>query len=384
MLTLIKFWLHMRIKIITFLIACACLPSCVTKEVLVECTQCQNKVVVNLSDYGIVNDGSVDCSSIINQIISDLPSGGGIIQFPSGVFRIESPITVSRNYVVLSGSYSIAEDGTKILESTIKASESNRAIHIPIIPDVNGRKNRISGVEISSLIIEGAAVGVLVEQDNDRIRIVDTFIKDCETGFYVKAADACVISGCSVIDADNALCFYGGIQNSIMDCTFSTRNNGVPCKLERETNLIFSGNKCLTGASPVLSVTGCQKINISKNRFEGRQYGLFDISGSYNTIMNNQIDLLSSIDSQMGPYDVNYGAVAIQGDYNNFTQNTISCQWNSELDSPVTISVQKGYRNRICNCTIADQNSDKVCYVTQSTEVLSSVEDVSKIYYIPQ
>ena len=84
----------------------------------------------------------------------------------------------------------------------------------------------------------------------------------------------------------------------------------------------------------------------------------------------------------MGPYDVNYGAIAIQGDYNNFTQNTISCQWNREINSPVTISVQKGYRNRICNCTITDQNSDKVCYVTPSTEVLSSVEDMNKVYYI--
>lgn len=382
MLTLIKFWLHMRIKVIAFLIFCASLSSCVTKEVPVECTQCQNKVVVNLSDYGVVNDGSVDCSSMINQIISDLPSGGGIIQFPAGVFRIDSPIIVSRNYVVLSGSYSVAEDGTKVLESTIKASESNRAVHIPKIPDVNGMKNRISGVEIFSLMIEGAEVGVLIEQDNDRIRIVDTFIKDCGTGLYVKAADACVISGCSVTDSDNALYFFGGIQNSIMDCTFSTRANGVPCKLEREINLIFSGNNCLTDASPALTVTGCQKINISKNRFEGCQYGLFDINGSYNTVMNNQIYLLSSTDSQMGPYDVNYGAIAIQGDYNNFTQNTISCQWNREINSPVTISVQKGYRNRICNCTITDQNSDKVCYVTPSTEVLSSVEDMNKVYYI--
>ena len=372
----------MRNKLIIFLIILTFLPSCVTKEVLVECTQCQNQIVVNLSDYGVANDGSVDCSSTINEIISDLPSGGGVIQFPSGIFRIDSPIVINKNYVVLNGSYHIAEDGSKVLESTIKASENIRAIHLPIIPDVNGMKNRISGVEILDIMIEGADVGVFVEHDNDRVRIVDTFVKDCATGFYIKSADACVISGCSITNTDNALYFYGGIQNSIMDCVFSARPNGVACKLERETNLIFSGNNCFAKASSAFTIAECQKINISNNRFEGCQYGLFDIQGSYNIIVNNQISLLSCTDNQFGSYDINYGVVAIKGNYNNFINNTISCLWNSDLNSPVTISVQRGYYNRICNCIITDQTSDKVCYVTPSTEVLSCVEDMNKVYYI--
>jgi len=60
---------------------------------------------INVKDYGAVGNGSTDDKLAIQNAINAVPSGGGVVYFPSGTYRITGKLTLSdtQNCIILEG-----------------------------------------------------------------------------------------------------------------------------------------------------------------------------------------------------------------------------------------------------------------------------------------
>jgi hypothetical protein len=60
---------------------------------------------INVRDYGAVGNGSTDDKQAIQNAINAVPSGGGVVYFPSGTYRITGKLTLSdtQNCIILEG-----------------------------------------------------------------------------------------------------------------------------------------------------------------------------------------------------------------------------------------------------------------------------------------
>lgn len=364
--------------------------SCSSDDTYTLCGECaEGQKIIDITQYGLKNDGSSDCSDLINQIIKDLPEQGGVLLVPQGTFRLDKPIQINRSYVTLKGvkddETAGTDEGRTVGGSRFILNSGEYAIHIPPVADVDGMKNRISGVEIQDLSITGKGdhegVGVYVQHDNDRIRLTNLVLDNCETGIKTNGSDAIVISNCKAVDVTNGLEMNGGIQNSVTDCQWGARNQGAAVRLSGETNLLFSHNTLYEGGANGLLANGCNRINVSSCNISSRFVGVINLNGSHCLIADNEISLVGADAGQLNDESADYGAVRVSGDANHFTKNAITCQWNNRIDNPITVVVESGSNNRFADCDIADQNSECVFYVSQSTEVLGCVDDESKIAY---
>ena len=344
--------------------------SCNTDDNFIKCEDCGSQKIIDVTQYGLKNDASSDCSDLVNRLIADLPAEGGVIMFPDGQFRLDSPIKVTRNFVTITG----AENTTLIVNN------SEAGIHLAYVADVNGQKNRLSGVEIRNIHLVGNdynGTGVWVAHDNDRTQLIDVTVEKCYLGMRINGADAIVINNCTMTDVTNGLEMYGGIQNSVTDCKLGSLPGGVTCYISGESNLLFSENE-LSGAGENGLVVSGTRINVSDCTVEGQCVGLFELNGDNNLISDNLFTLRNTGADQLAGRSADYGVVLVKGSYNHFTNNTIECEWNPEIENPITVSAASGDANRFSNCTITDQSSEYVFYVNESTEVLGCV-DAAKI-----
>ena len=344
--------------------------SCNTDDNFIKCEDCGSQKIIDVTQYGLKNDASSDCSDLVNRLIADLPAEGGVIMFPDGQFRLDSPIKVTRNFVTITG----AENTTLIVNN------SEAGIHLAYVADVNGQKNRLSGVEIRNIHLVGNdynGTGVWVAHDNDRTQLIDVTVEKCRLGMRINGADAIVINNCIMTDVTNGLEMNGGIQNSVTDCKLGSLPGGVTCYISGESNLLFSDNE-LNGAGENGLVVSGTRINVSDCSVEGQCVGLFELNGDNNLISDNIFTLRNTGADQLAGRSADYGVVLVKGSYNHFTNNTIECEWNPEIENPITVSAASGDANRFSNCTITDQSSEYVFYVNESTEVLGCV-DAAKI-----
>lgn len=344
--------------------------SCNTDDNFIKCEDCGSQKIIDVTQYGLKNDASSDCSDLVNRLIADLPAEGGVIMFPDGQFRLDSPIKVTRNFVTITG----AENTTLIVNN------SEAGIHLAYVADVNGQKNRLSGVEIRNIHLVGNdynGTGVWVAHDNDRTQLIDVTVEKCRLGMRINGADAIVINNCIMTDVTNGLEMYGGIQNSVTDCKLGSLPGGVTCYISGESNLLFSENELSSAGENGLLVSGT-RINVSDCTVEGQCVGLFELNGDNNLISDNIFTLRNTGADQLAGRSADYGVVLVKGSYNHFTNNTIECEWNPEIENPITVSAASGDANRFSNCTITDQSSEYVFYVNESTEVLGCV-DAAKI-----
>ena len=344
--------------------------SCNTDDNFIKCEDCGSQKIIDVTQYGLKNDASSDCSDLVNRLIADLPAEGGVIMFPDGQFRLDSPIKVTRNFVTITG----AENTSLIVNN------SEAGIHLAYVADVNGQKNRLSGVEIRNIHLVGNdynGTGVWVAHDNDRTQLIDVTVEKCRLGMRINGADAIVINNCIMTDVTNGLEMYGGIQNSVTDCKLGSLPGGVTCYISGESNLLFSENELNGAGENGLLVSGT-RINVSDCTVEGQCVGLFELNGDNNLISDNIFTLRNTGADQLAGRSADYGVVLVKGSYNHFTNNTIECEWNPEIENPITASAASGDANRFSNCTITDQSSEYVFYVNESTEVLGCV-DAAKI-----
>lgn len=345
--------------------------SCNTDDNFIKCEDCGSQKIIDVTQYGLKNDASSDCSDLVNRLIADLPAEGGVILFPEGQYRLDSPIKVTRNFVTITG-----EENT-----TLIVNNSEAGINLAYVAEVNGQKNRLSGVEIRNIHLVGNdynGTGVWVAHDNDRTQLIDVTVEKCNLGMRINGADAIVINNCTMTDVTNGLEMYGGIQNSVTDCQFGSRQGGVTCYISGESNLLFSDNELDGAGSNGLVVSGT-RINVSGCTVEGQCVGLFELNGDNNLISDNIFTLADTEADQLAGRTADYGVVLVKGNYNHFTNNTIDCEWDPEIENPITVSAASGDANRFSNCTVTDQSSECVFYVNETTEVVECVENSTKI-----
>lgn len=108
--------------------------------------------------------------------------------------------------------------------------------------------------------------------------------------------------------------------------------------------------------------------------------GILEIKGSHNVVQHNSFILNLSQD-QLRDKSPDFGVISISGDENVFYSDTISCNWQRILSNPVTISIRSGSSNRLIDCLITNQESERVIVAPQSTIIESCVEDEGKIFY---
>ncbi len=344
--------------------------SCNTDDTWIKCEDCDSQKIIDVTQYGLKNDASSDCSDLVNRLIADLPAEGGVILFPEGQYRLDSPIKVTRNFVTITG-----EENT-----TLIVNNSEAGINLAYVAEVNGQKNRLSGVEIRDIHLVGNdynGTGVWVAHDNDRTQLINVTVEKCNLGMRINGADAIVINNCTMTDVTNGLEMYGGIQNSVTDCKFGSLSKGVTCYISGESNLLFSDNELNGAGENGLMVSGT-RINVSDCTVEGPCVGLFELNGDNNLVSDNVFTLKNTGADQLAGRSADYGVVLVKGSYNHFTSNTIECEWDPEIENPITVSAASGDANRFSNCTVTDQLSEYVFYVNESTEVIGCV-DAAKI-----
>lgn len=88
--------------------------------------------VISVKDFGAVGDGSTDDKSKIQNAIDALPSGGGTIYFPAGVYLISNKLnlTDSQNCIILEGCG--PEEGNNGMGSVIKMANNANTEFIEI------------------------------------------------------------------------------------------------------------------------------------------------------------------------------------------------------------------------------------------------------------
>lgn len=69
--------------------------SCNPDDTFIKCDDCGSQKIIDVTQYGLLNDGSSDCADLVNRLIADLSAEGGVIFFPEGTFRLDSPIKVT-------------------------------------------------------------------------------------------------------------------------------------------------------------------------------------------------------------------------------------------------------------------------------------------------
>ena len=348
--------------------------SCSNDDNYTLCDECNGQKIIDITQFGLPTDGSTDCADLINAIIADLPPEGGTILIPEGTFRLDSPIQLTRNFVTLKGvNDDVAATAADARESRLILGNAEYALHVAPVADIDGRKNRISGVEVNGLTLVGKAdhqgTGIFVEHDNDRLHFFNIRMENMYQGIKLQGCDAITLARIDATDAVNGIEMNGGIQNMVTNSLFGSAQGGVAARISGESNLIFSHNKLTAEDDRCASFTGCSRVNISDNEFTGNKMTFFDISGQNNLISDNVFTVNRS-DNQLNGKEADYGVIHVKGEYNHFTLNTIHADWSDGIENPVTVNAAEGENNRFASFTIENTNSNQVFYVSESSEVI--------------
>lgn len=361
----------------------------IVNEYIVNGSDVSNEKVI--TNYGAVGDGKTDCSDIINTLIKEMPISGGVIVIPEGDFVLDKPITIDRNYITIRGTNAGIRSNVDVkVEDLLGPGGGSKlilrntayGIHIPILSNVNGSKNRISGVEVKDILISGGVsnkgTGIYIQQDNDRCRISNVIGINLNIGINVLNADAIIIRDCWISEVANSIVMTGGIQNMITNCQLGAQPSGVTCKLENEENFVFTGNHVYPDGSSNFQLINCRYVNVTANNFQSYYVGMIELGGNNNLVSSN-IFWMRNSSNQLRGKPSNYGVIRVEGDMNQISNNTVKCDWNPSLENPVTIRSVSGKNNVFTNLVISDQTSSTVFYVNETSRILDCVP-ASKVH----
>ncbi|MDB5012283.1 MAG: hypothetical protein JWQ25_485, partial [Daejeonella sp.] len=271
--------------------------------------------------------------------------------------------------------------GSKLLIGAAAA-----AIMVPVLPDVNGRKNRISGLVIKNLLISGGetskGAGIYILQDNDGIRIEDVIGINLNVGIVANAADAMIIKSCWISECRSGIEMNNGIQNMITGCQLGAQPGGITVKLTNQENYNFTSNHVYPDGDVNLQLNNCTYGNVSSNNFQSYYLGMIELNeGSFNLITSNVIWMRNPSDGnrQLRSRTNDYGVIRINGNSNMVSNSTVTCNWANATNNPVTVRSVGGTDNSYHNLKVADTRSSRVLFVNESTEIFNTVPS-SKVF----
>lgn len=345
-----------------------------------------------ITNYGAVGDGKTDCSDIINDIISKLPASGGTIVIPEGEFLLNKPITINKNFITIKGLNSGIRSNIDVPVSDLLhpgggskllLGGASMAINVPTIPDVGGRKNRISGLMVKNLLISGGTtskgVGINILQDNDGVRIENVIGINLNTGIVANNADAIIIKSCWISECRNSISMSGGIQNMITNCQLGAQPGGVTVKMTNQENFIFTSNHVYPDGDVNLQMNNCSYGNVSANNFQSYYLGIIELNDGSNNMISSNIIWMRSSSNQLRGKANDYGVIRISGNSNMISNNSITSNWVNAANNPVTIRSVSGTSNGYYNLKVSDVSSSRVLYVNETTEIFNTVP-ASKVF----
>jgi hypothetical protein len=357
-----------------------------------------------ITNYGAKGDGKTDCSSIINDLIVKMPAAGGTIVIPEGEFLLNNPIVVNRNFITIRGlnpglrsNVDVGSSGVQHPGGGSKLLLGNApiGIHVPSLPDVNGRKNRISGLVIKNLLISGGqgskGTGISIVQDNDGVRIENFIGINLNTGISAQAADAMIIRSCWISECKNSIEMNNGIQNMISNCQLGAQPGGVTVNLTNQENFNFTANHVYPDGDVNLQLNNSRYTNISSNNFQSYYVGMIEVNGGNSNLVSSNICWLripGDPARQLRGKQNDYGVIKVSGDHHLISDNSLTCNWANTSNNPVTIRSESGISNRFQNIKINDVSSSRVFYVNESSEIFNCVPsskvwvdgDASRVY----
>ena len=357
-----------------------------------------------ITSFGAKGDGKTDCSEVINSLIAKLPASGGTIVIPEGDFLVNKPIKITRNFVTIRGLNPGLRSNVDVPPanlvntgggSKLIVGAGSAGIEVPVLPDVNGRKNRVSGVVIKNLLISGSnatnTTGIHILQDNDGIRINNVVGINLETGIIAHASDAMKIESCWISECKNSIRMRNGIQNMISSCQLGAQPGWITVKLENEENFNFTGNHVYPDGDVNLQLNNCRYSNISANNFQSYYFGMLEINEGYSNLVSSNIfwmRLPADAARQNRGLDNTYGVIRVSGNDHFISNNSITCNWANPTQNPVTIRSVSGAGARYQGLKINDTRSTRVFYVNDNCEILDCVPaanvfiagDPSKVY----
>jgi len=348
-----------------------------------------------ITDYGAVADGKTDCGAVINKIINILPPSGGTIIIPEGDFLVNTTINLNKSFITISGLNPGERSGVDVPVngvtppgggSKLILGSAAAIITVPVLPQVNGVTNRVSGLEISNLVVSGGTtshgIGIDVLQDNDHVLINNVIGINLTTGIYANAADDMVISSCWISECTNSISMPNGVQNTISDCQLGAQPTGITVELDNQVNFNFTGNQVYPDGSVNLQINNSQYVNVSSNNFQSYYVGMIELNSSNDNLISSNIfamELPSDTSKQLRGNPNTYGVLRLTGNNNLVSGNSITCAWANPNDNPVTIRSIGGTGNSYDNINITDTKSSSVFYVSGGCNIFNSVP-ASNVY----
>lgn len=368
----------MKHNILTISAVCLCLASACSNDSKILCYGKHDKTEGDITAYGAVGNGVLNCSKEINNAIAALPAEGGVLVVPAGDFTLDAPIVIDRDNVTIMG--------------------MNPGMRSNI--DVNGINDLLGPGGGSKLIARKAPAAIVVEKGVKGTRIMDLMVSggtetrntgilfngatgateestlsniiaiNLTCGFEINNAKNLNIENCWVCELTNGISLTGGNGINVRNCQLGAQPKGVTFKADKVENLYVYGTHIYPDGHENMVLTNCSNAIIESNNFKSNYNGIFVLTGNGNKIIKNIFWLTGDAADLQYDHGADYGVIRIGGDNNEFVNNNISCKWL--YPEAVTVNAE-GSGNSFRNCLIDNVESSRVFWVSQGTEVSNCV-----------
>jgi hypothetical protein len=330
--------------------------------------KCATIVIGNTGAKHTANDVDYLCTGtndhiIINNAITALPSGGGMIILREGTYKLGGTITVNKDKVVLQGMGDSTE--LKLTEVTGKSYT---------IIDVSKSNCKIAGIKLSSSVNpENGGYGIYITGDGNTVtgnNIMNGSTSGSTYGVYILGKNNSVTG------------------NNIANSSSTASSTGVHITVNNATNNLVEGNTIAnkgTGGSTGVRIeqgsSGNRVMNNTINNSGGGSTGVLiqgingDSNGigglvseknvvSGNTIMNSATD--SSGSSTGIQITANANNNAVLG--NNIANTAKNISYGVDINTSNNIVTG----NRIANTKVSGTNNNCIgIYITKDNNVVS-------------
>jgi len=279
--------------------------------------QTRTEIIVATDGSGDYNcDGTADQTEI-NEALSNLPSGGGIVRIKKGTYNLTGVVEILKSNVILEG------EGTATLLRVANSANLGDVVRIGnggtvsytniTVRDfmIDGNQaNQTSGANSplvlwgttsykhSKLTIENLWLTGAKQDCLKVIAIEDSVIKNCYIYSNTGTAIGLFTSSQYISIIGNVLASnsYGVYDSACNYCTITgnvLRNNGYGVYVNSGWREVISGNMFYTSTNYGVYLVGAQRVTVTGNHFYGDSWGIVVGNSSnitkYNVITGNTI-----------------------------------------------------------------------------------------------